>query len=96
MDELSEAELRYYNDLFKICSDSAEKSSSNYDSSGKIPALKATSLFRSANLSNEIINKVSLYRGEGIARQGEGFWVWLRLRQKLLPYDEVCSYYPYQ
>lgn len=59
MDELSEAELRYYNDLFKICSESAEKSSSNYDSSGKIPALKATSLFRSANLSNEIINKIT-------------------------------------
>lgn len=59
MDELSEAELRYYNDLFKICSESTEKSSSNYDSSGKIPALKATSLFRSANLSNEIINKIT-------------------------------------
>lgn len=53
MDELSEAELRYYNDLFKICSESS-------DSSGKIPALKATSLFRSANLSNEVINKVGL------------------------------------
>ncbi|XP_058445856.1 ralBP1-associated Eps domain-containing protein 2 [Malaya genurostris] len=52
MDELSEAELRYYNDLFKICSEST-------DSSGKIPALKATSLFRSANLSNEIINKIT-------------------------------------
>lgn len=57
MDELSEAELRYYNDLFKICSESAEKSSSN--STAKIPALKATSLFRSANLSNEIINKIT-------------------------------------
>lgn len=53
MDELSEAELRYYNDLFKICSEST-------DSSGKIPALKATSLFRSANLSNEVINKVGV------------------------------------
>lgn len=53
MDELSEAELRYYNDLFKICSESS-------DGSGKIPALKATSLFRSANLSNEVINKVGL------------------------------------
>ncbi|XP_055594669.1 ralBP1-associated Eps domain-containing protein 1 [Uranotaenia lowii] len=52
MDELSEAELRYYNDLFKICSESS-------DGSGKIPALKATSLFRSANLSNEIINKIT-------------------------------------
>ncbi|XP_055544652.1 ralBP1-associated Eps domain-containing protein 1 [Wyeomyia smithii] len=52
MDELSEAELRYYNDLFKICSETS-------DSSGKIPALKATSLFRSANLSNEIINKIT-------------------------------------
>ncbi|XP_065093594.1 ralBP1-associated Eps domain-containing protein 2 [Ochlerotatus camptorhynchus] len=52
MDELSEAELRYYNDLFKICSESS-------DSSGKIPALKATSLFRSANLSNEVINKIT-------------------------------------
>ncbi|XP_053691509.1 ralBP1-associated Eps domain-containing protein 2 [Sabethes cyaneus] len=52
MDELSEAELRYYNDLFKICSETS-------DSSGKIPALKATSLFRSANLSNEVINKIT-------------------------------------
>lgn len=54
MDELSEAELRYYNDLFKICSESS-------DSTGKIPALKATSLFRSAsaNLSNEVINKIT-------------------------------------
>ncbi|XP_058819870.1 ralBP1-associated Eps domain-containing protein 1-like [Topomyia yanbarensis] len=52
MDELSEAELRYYNDLFKICSESS-------DGSGKIPALKATSLFRSANLSNEVINKIT-------------------------------------
>lgn len=51
MDELSETELRYYNDLFKICSESS-------DGSGKVPALKATSLFRSANLSNEVINKV--------------------------------------
>ncbi|XP_052868308.1 ralBP1-associated Eps domain-containing protein 1 [Anopheles cruzii] len=51
MDELSEAELRYYNDLFKICSET--------DSGGKVPALKATSLFRSANLSNETINKIT-------------------------------------
>lgn len=52
MDELSETELRYYNDLFKICSESS-------DGSGKVPALKATSLFRSANLSNEVINKIT-------------------------------------
>lgn len=52
MDELSEAELRYYNDLFKICSETS-------DSSGKIPALRATSLFRSANLTNEVINKIT-------------------------------------
>lgn len=56
MDELSEAELRYYNDLFKICSESE-------GSGGKIPALKATSLFRSANLSNEIINKITALAG---------------------------------
>jgi hypothetical protein len=52
MDGLNEAELRYYCDLFKICSEQS-------DSSGKIPALQATKLFRSANLSNEILNKVS-------------------------------------
>uniref|UniRef100_A0A182IK62 EF-hand domain-containing protein n=1 Tax=Anopheles atroparvus TaxID=41427 RepID=A0A182IK62_ANOAO len=56
MDELSEAELRYYNDLFKICSDTE-------GGGGKIPALKATSLFRSANLSNEIINKITTLAG---------------------------------
>uniref|UniRef100_A0A182RCP6 EF-hand domain-containing protein n=1 Tax=Anopheles funestus TaxID=62324 RepID=A0A182RCP6_ANOFN len=55
MDELSEAELRYYNDLFKICSET--------DGAGKIPALKATSLFRSANLSNETINKITALAG---------------------------------
>uniref|UniRef100_A0A182Q9B6 EF-hand domain-containing protein n=1 Tax=Anopheles farauti TaxID=69004 RepID=A0A182Q9B6_9DIPT len=55
MDELSEAELRYYNDLFKICSDT--------DGAGKIPALKATSLFRSANLTSEIINKITALAG---------------------------------
>uniref|UniRef100_A0A2M4AK50 Putative ral-gtpase effector ralbp1 n=1 Tax=Anopheles triannulatus TaxID=58253 RepID=A0A2M4AK50_9DIPT len=55
MDELSEAELRYYNDLFKICSEA--------ESGGKIPALKATSLFRSANLSNETINKITALVG---------------------------------
>uniref|UniRef100_A0A6E8VW85 EF-hand domain-containing protein n=1 Tax=Anopheles coluzzii TaxID=1518534 RepID=A0A6E8VW85_ANOCL len=55
MDELSEAELRYYNDLFKICSET--------DGAGKIPALKATSLFRSANLSSEIINKITALAG---------------------------------
>uniref|UniRef100_A0A182MSE0 EF-hand domain-containing protein n=1 Tax=Anopheles culicifacies TaxID=139723 RepID=A0A182MSE0_9DIPT len=55
MDELSEAELRYYNDLFKICSET--------DGAGKIPALKATSLFRSANLSNETINKITALVG---------------------------------
>lgn len=73
MDELSEAELRYYNDLFKICSESAEKCSSNYDSSGKIPALKATSLFRSANLSNEIINKVSCIGKRAPHDRGKAF-----------------------
>lgn len=53
MDELrlSETELRYFGDLFLCC---------DVEKTGKIVTLKATELFRSANLSNDIVNKVRL------------------------------------
>lgn len=45
--ELDTAQQRYFQDLFLCC-----------ESEGKVPALKATELFRSANLSNEHIRQV--------------------------------------
>ena len=47
---LTETETRYYGDLFLCCDE---------EKTGKIPMLKATELFRSANLSNEKILEVS-------------------------------------
>lgn len=53
--ELDTAQERYFHDLFLCC-----------ESEGKVPALRATELFRSANLSNQIITQVSLeYRLSG-------------------------------
>lgn len=54
MDELrlSETELRYFGDLFLCC---------DVEKTGKIVTLKATELFRSANLSNDIVNKVIFF-----------------------------------
>lgn len=46
--ELDTAQQRYFQDLFLCC-----------ESEGKVPALKATELFRSANLSNEHIRQVN-------------------------------------
>ena len=48
--QISETELRYFGDLF-VCCDS--------EKSGKVPLLKATELFRSSNLSNDIIRQVN-------------------------------------
>lgn len=46
--ELDRAQQHYYQDLFVCC-----------EKEGKVPALKATELFRSAELSNEVIRQVS-------------------------------------
>lgn len=46
--ELDTAQERYFHDLFLCC-----------ESEGKVPALRATELFRSADLSNQIITQVS-------------------------------------
>lgn len=47
---LTETESRYFSDLFLCC---------DTDKTGKIPSLKATELFRSANLSNDVIQEVN-------------------------------------
>lgn len=48
---ISETESRYYSDLFNVCD--VEKKAS------KVPNLKATEMFRSANLENDILKQVS-------------------------------------
>lgn len=47
---ISETESRYYSDLFNVC-DVEQKAS-------KVPNLKATEMFRSANLENDILKQV--------------------------------------
>lgn len=47
---LTETETRYYGDLFLCCDE---------EKTGKIPMLKASELFRSADLSNDRILEVS-------------------------------------
>lgn len=49
---ISETESRYYSDLFNVCD--VEKGKS------KVPNLKATEMFRSANLENDILKQVSI------------------------------------
>lgn len=49
---LTETETRYYGDLFLCCDE---------EKTGKIPMLKASELYRSANLSNEKIFEVNLF-----------------------------------
>ncbi|XP_059057873.1 ralBP1-associated Eps domain-containing protein 1 [Achroia grisella] len=46
---LTETEMRYFGDLFLCCDE---------DSNGKIPILKATELFRSSNVPNEILKQI--------------------------------------
>lgn len=47
---LTETEMRYFGDLFLCCDE---------ESNGKIPILKATELFRSSNVSNDVLKQVS-------------------------------------
>lgn len=55
---ISETESRYFGDLFLCC---------DAENSGKVPILKATEMFRSANLSNDVIRQVSFgWRGVGV------------------------------
>ncbi|XP_013118276.1 uncharacterized protein LOC106095584 isoform X2 [Stomoxys calcitrans] len=51
---LTETESRYYGDLFLFCDE---------EKTGKIPMLKASELFRSANLSNEKILEITSLAG---------------------------------
>jgi len=51
---ISETESRYYSDLFNVCD--VEKKSS------KVPNLKATEMFRSANLENDILKQVRIFK----------------------------------
>lgn len=51
--ELDIAQQRYYEDIFKICENDG----------GKIDSLKATELFRSAQLSNAVIQQVNCCLG---------------------------------
>ncbi|XP_055375776.1 ralBP1-associated Eps domain-containing protein 1 isoform X2 [Condylostylus longicornis] len=51
---LNEAESRYFSDLFVCC---------DVEKTGKIPVLKATELFRSANLSNDAIRQITSIAG---------------------------------
>lgn len=47
---LTETEMRYFGDLFLCCDE---------ESNGKIPILKATELFRSSNIPNDILKQVN-------------------------------------
>ncbi|XP_065358527.1 uncharacterized protein Reps isoform X2 [Calliphora vicina] len=51
---LTETEIRYYGDLFLCCDE---------EKTGKIPMLKASELYRSANLSNEKILEITSLAG---------------------------------
>lgn len=48
---LTETEMRYFGDLFLCCDE---------ESNGKIPILKATELFRSSNIPNDILRQVNI------------------------------------
>ena len=47
---LTDTETRYYADLFVCC---------DVDKTGKIPMLKATELYRSANINEDVVVEVS-------------------------------------
>lgn len=47
---ITELESRYYMDLFLCC---------DIEKTGKVPVLKATEMFRSAEISNDILRHVS-------------------------------------
>uniref|UniRef100_A0A6B2EH71 Putative ral-gtpase effector ralbp1 n=1 Tax=Phlebotomus kandelakii TaxID=1109342 RepID=A0A6B2EH71_9DIPT len=51
LSNISETESRYFADIFLCC---------DVEKTGKVPILKATELFRSANLSNDIIRQILL------------------------------------
>lgn len=53
---LTETESRYYADLFLCCDE---------EKTGKIPMLKASELFRSANLSSDKIHEVRDFNLDG-------------------------------
>ncbi|GBP28379.1 RalBP1-associated Eps domain-containing protein 2 [Eumeta japonica] len=46
---LTETEMRYFGDLFLCCDE---------ESNGKIPILKATELFRSSNITNDVLKQI--------------------------------------
>lgn len=51
MDEITinDTESRYFSDLFLCC---------DVEKTGKVPLLKATEMFRSANLPNDVLRQV--------------------------------------
>lgn len=54
---LTETEMRYFGDLFLCCDE---------ESNGKIPILKATELFRSSNIPNDVLKQViDAFRSSG-------------------------------
>lgn len=46
---ITEVEARYFMDLFLCC---------DIEKTGKVPILKATEMFRSANISNDVVKHV--------------------------------------
>lgn len=47
---ITDTESRYFGDLFLCC---------DVEKTGKVPILKATEMFRSANMSNDVLRQVS-------------------------------------
>lgn len=47
---ITELESRYFSDLFACC---------DIEKTGKVPVLKATEMFRSSNISDDILKNVS-------------------------------------
>lgn len=49
---ITELESRYFSDLFACC---------DIEKTGKVPVLKATEMFRSSNISDDILKNVCFY-----------------------------------
>lgn len=65
---ITETESRYFGDLFLCC---------DAENCGRVPVLKATEMFRSANLSNDVIRQVSdVCHDSGSRPARGGVWWW--------------------
>lgn len=49
---ITELESRYFSDLFACC---------DIEKTGKVPVLKATEMFRSSNISDDILKNVRIH-----------------------------------